>query len=530
MTPRVPLNRRPQTDEPKHFPRLKVRAPKPSLIVPTDSRPPGLQPSAGRSVFVNPVLNSGRGRDHGDPFVLEHRGTYFLYHTGRDGVHLYTSGDLVSWRYEGLALEPGPAGHWAQIDFWAPEVIAHDGVFYMYVSATAQRVDRGRISGDDKKRRLGLAKALSPRGPFVWAEEPLVGWEWSIDGHPFRDDDGSLWMFYNVRTEATRFPDGTVGCGNVVGPMSALDRVERQQTRVAYPSRRWEGNRQGSWYWNEGPFVLKRRGTYYQMYSGGFYGDETYGLSYATAPAPTGPWVKQSPKPILKSSRHILGPGHHCIVTGPDGVTPYAVYHGYLPLQRGRKVHLDRFFWAGDRLFIEGPTHRSQPCPHGPVFDPAVPHYNLSAWADGAEVRVGGQTLELPAGGAHLRVTRRGLELEARLDGILKLRVMSDDDEIGGRLTAPVKTSWLDDDALYALEPGEWRGWVWGGRGNLEVALAVRGSAVVRAGGQTRAVHSGGRFELVRLWVEGGADSLEVEAVGVGAEVADVVMTARGSG
>ena len=525
MTPRIPINRR-QTDEPKHFPRLKVRAPKPSLIVPGTAPLPGIRPAVQRGAFVNPVLNAGRGRDHGDPFVLEYWGTYFLYHTGRDGVHLYTSSDLVSWGYQGLALGPGPESHWAQIDFWAPEVIVRGGVFYMYVSATVRHKESKR-RGDDKRRRLGLAKSLSPRGPFVWAEEPLVEWEWSIDGHPFQDDDGSLWMFYNVRTEATRYPDGTVGCGNVVGPMRGLEEVERSQNRVAFPSRRWEGNRQGSWYWNEGPFVLKRRGVYYQMYSGGYFGDETYGLSYATAPHPTGPWVKQSLRPILRSSQHILGPGHHCIVNGPDGVTPYAVYHGYLPLQRGRKAHLDRFFWAGDGLFIEGPTHRAQPVPHGPAFDPAVPHYGLSAWASG-KVTVGGHSFDLGDGAPrHLRMIRRGGELEVRLEGLRVFCGPCTGDAIEGQLEGVVKTSWLDDETLYTLNTGEQRSWAWGGHTDLEVALAVKGSARVQVGKQSRELRSTGRFELVRLWVEGGAEALEVEALEAGVQVVDVVMTAR---
>jgi hypothetical protein len=384
-----------------------------------------------------------------------------------------------------------------------------------------------------------------------------------------------------VRTEATRYHDGTIGCGNVVGRMISPVEVERTQHPVAYPSHRWEGNRRGNWYWNEGPCVLKRRGTYFQMYSGGCYADDTYGLGFTTASTPQGPWHKQSRVPILKSSKAILGPGHHSIVTGPDGVTPYVVYHGYLPGTRGRKVHLDRIFWAGDRPVVEGPTRTQQPRPAGPVYDPQVPHLHRSAWVFGRQVRIGEFTLPLSDSGyQHLRVICRELPstgssqvtgiagplerlhlstgiagplerlhlstgasrgpmlrwLKVYLNGVVKfdgavakasLGVSpSDDLEVDGELHNLTQTSWLDDEQIYPLSAGEKQTWAWGGSGDLEVSLAVRGHALIRVGEEEFEVNHE-RYELVRLWIEGGASGLEVEGLGRGASVTDVVMTAR---
>ncbi|HEU4741765.1 MAG TPA: hypothetical protein VFS50_09265, partial [Meiothermus sp.] len=68
--------------------------------------------------------------------------------------------------------------------------------------------------------------------------------------------------------------------------------------------------------------------------------------------------------------------------------------------------------------------------------------------------------------------------------------------------------------------------WVWGGSGDLEVSLAVRGHALIRVGEEEFEVNHE-RYELVRLWIEGGASGLEVEGLGRGASVTDVVMTAR---
>ncbi|MBI5811666.1 MAG: family 43 glycosylhydrolase [Meiothermus silvanus] len=530
MPPRVPLYRvparQPNPEKPRSYGRLGEI---PTLL------PGSITPSA---IYHNPVLSDAKGQDHGDPFVMEYLGSYYLYHTGREGVRLYTSSDLVSWHYQGIVLGPEP-GHWAEIDFWAPEVMYHEGVFYMYVAATRRKEDG---KGDDKLRRLGVARALRPEGPFVWNPEPIVGWEWSIDGHPYRDEDGSLWFFYNIRTEATRYHDGTIGCGNVVSRMISPEEVERTQHPVAYPSHRWEGNRRGNWYWNEGPCVLKRRGIYFQMYSGGCYADDTYGLGFTTASTPQGPWHKQSRVPILKSSKAILGPGHHSIVTGPDGVTPYVVYHGYLPGTRGRKVHLDRIFWAGDRPVVEGPTRTQQPRPRGPVYDPRVPHYNFSAWVFGRQVRIGGVLLLLSGSGyQHLRVIRRDLPsngpmavswLKVYLNGVVKFdgavtkASPSAELEVDGEIHHPLQTSWLDDEQIYPLSAGEKQAWMWGGSGDLEVSLAVHGHALIRVDEEEFEVNHE-RYELIRLWIEGGANGLEVEGLGRGASVTDVVMTAR---
>jgi beta-xylosidase len=381
-----------------------------------------------QATFRNPVINENQGEDHGDPFVLCHEGVYYLYHTGRTGIPLYTSRDLVNWTYEGVVLEAsGAPGHWAQIDLWAPEVLYHGGLFYMYVAGTRRRED-GR--GDDQERRQGIARAESPRGPFRWDPAPLVN-TWSIDGHPFRDEDGSLWLFYNIRTEASRYWDGTTGCGNVVDRLPAPDRLEGMPVPVAFPNKRWEGNKEGTWYWNEGPTVLKRRGLYYQMYSGGFYADDTYGVGFATAPAPRGPWTKYPGNPILRTGRGILGPGHHCVVKGPDGVTPYVVYHGYVPGEKGRKVHIDRLYWAGDRLVVAGPTAEDQPVPPGPVPHPIAwledeAIHELPEGATKAWDWVGSGSLELSLavrGRVDLQAGAERLAVETADDGFTLVRL-----------------------------------------------------------------------------------------------------------
>ncbi len=498
--------------------------------------------SAGPS-FTNPVIHDARGTDHGDPFVLRHLGDYFLYHTTNDGdagISVHRSTDLVHWTFAGFALEPAQGDHWAQTDLWAPEVMAWRGRFYMYVSATRLGADGHGLEG---LRRQGLARSDRPEGPFVLDDAPLVDDAWSIDGHPFQDEDGTLWLFYNTRTAATRV-DGRPGSGTVVDRLLAPDRLEGAPTPVAFPTRRpsdrWEADASGEAYWNEASWVLKRRGRYYHLYSGGLYRDETYGIGITAADRPRGPWHKDPLNPVLRSGRRIQGPGHHSVILAPDGVTHYAVYHGYADGRPGRQVHLDPLAWAGDRPIIGTdpvagrPTETAQPLPPVPVFDAAVPWWHADMWVRGPALELDGHPLELPeeAGFVRVRVNQGRHGLRAWVDGRLRHQEPGHHeprfDAPGGELVPASLTSSLTDEAIRWLAPGERHAWPWGGHGPADVVLAVHGSCRVVAGGvETATTSPEDRFALVRLHAPDGADEVVVTGEGGGARVTDLFVAAR---
>jgi xylan 1,4-beta-xylosidase len=51
-----------------------------------------------------------------------------------------------------------------------------------------------------------------------------------------------------------------------------------------------------------------------------------YAIGYATATSPRGPFEKYAGNPIVRRGGAVLGPGHHCIIVGPDGRL-WLVYH-----------------------------------------------------------------------------------------------------------------------------------------------------------------------------------------------------------
>ena len=481
--------------------------------------------------YRNPVVDLP-GLDHGDPFVLETPEGYVLYHTGPDGIVALVSTDLVSWQSVGQVLGPGGDGHWAQVDFWAPEVVIRDGEYLMYVAATSRRADG---HADDDARRLGLARSDDPLGPFTWDDEPVIRGTWAIDGHPYRDPDGADWLFYNIRDDTTRYVDGAIGCGNAVDRLIRSDRPSGQPTTVLAPDTRWEGNRAGDWYWNEGPWVTRRQGRLLQMYSGGWFADETYGVGVAVADDPRGPWTKDPRNPLLRTGPLLRGPGHNSLVLGPDGISTYAVYHAHKPAERRRVIAVERLHWLGTAFTVgphedvpSVPTEGPHPVPPAAVHDPDVPHWRRSVWLSGGRATVAGTPVELAGGGPHhLTVTYACGLVSARLDGReLDLTGTSPDVRLpAGTVLRDTLSSALADEQCRDLACGQHHSWTWGGREPVEASVSVRGNAVVRLGESSVHVRSD-ILRWVSLTADGGASELSIEALGP-SSVADVELVAR---
>jgi beta-xylosidase len=322
-------------------------------------------PSAARAAtYTNPVYSAY----FADPFVLGHEGVYYAYGTGA-ATHVNArvfevlrSTDLVHWESLGGALEP-LEGEWR--DYWAPEVAFRDGLFYMYYSAGV----------GDVGQRLRVAIAERPQGPFHDAGVVLTGDDpFTIDASPFQDDDGQWYLFY-----ARDFLDGErVGTALVVDRLEEMTRLAGEPRTVLRASSDWQlyakartmYGRVYDWHTLEGPFVVKRRGHYYCFYSGGAWPEPSYGVSYAVADHPLGPWVEPhagSAKILRTIPERVIGPGHNSVVVGPDG-QDYIVYHAWDVQKTGRRMCIDLLEWTSDGPITTGPSFapRAAPAPIRP--------------------------------------------------------------------------------------------------------------------------------------------------------------------
>lgn len=289
--------------------------------------------------YRNPLLPEVNAAD---PHVIRVDGKYYLYATTHTrGYDVYVSDDLVNWENQGLAFDDPRRG------VWAPDVFHHqrgDGKFYLYYT--------DNIPGHTRQldKQIGVAVADSPLGPF---EDKAVLVRTAIDAHVFQDDDDKLYFYYvdlvqGFKIRAQRMKDPLSPTGDttvVIRPTEDWEKISGQVT--------------------EGPFMLKRNGIYYLMYSGTGADSPNYGIGYATAKSPLGPFEKFPGNPIVQRGGKVLGPGHHCVIEGPDEKL-WLVYHQ----KWDDKTNFRRFLaidpmWFDDQGVIHAQATREtdQPAP-----------------------------------------------------------------------------------------------------------------------------------------------------------------------
>lgn len=259
-----------------------------------------------------------------DPFILLHNGTYYAYGTtsSNEGFKCYTSNDLKTWKFNpDFVLHKDNA--FGIMAFWAPEVIYSriHNKFIMYYSA---------------ERFPGVAISDSPIGSFISPDrEPLIT-KCGIDGTVYVEDNNA-YFYYSTddvpeKIMAYELTDNFISL------------QKESETFCFTKSQSWEDHT------IEGPYVVKFKNWYYMTYSTNSYGSADYGVGYAVAESPMGPWTKYNGNPILQypevGNSGIWGTGHSMIFTDKDGNMRIA-FHGH-----GTMTFYDnRYLFIGDVVF-----------------------------------------------------------------------------------------------------------------------------------------------------------------------------------
>lgn len=257
----------------------------------------------------------------GDPFILLHDGIYYAYGTGNDrGIPVYTSIDMETWEsFSRLALDMNDSygDRW----FWAPEVYYVNGTFYMYYSANEY---------------ICVATSASPTGPFRQTEKKPMFDERAIDNGLFIDADGTPYMYFD------RFNDGlNIWVTELEDDLMTIK--NGTLTKCINVSQPWEE------VWprvNEGPYVIKHKGLYYMTYSANSYESPFYGIGFATANSPMGPWTKYGGNPILQKPRDLEGVGHSAMFNDKDGNLKIVFHsHNRAGVIQPRKMHISSVYF-----------------------------------------------------------------------------------------------------------------------------------------------------------------------------------------
>lgn len=205
-----------------------------------------------------------------DPTIKKFGDTYYIYATtdgsgaGFGPAQLWCSKDFKNWT---LMPMNWPDSHW----IWAPDVMQNEAdgkYYYLYCQPCKLHLGVGDTPRGPWKNVLGESEA-------VLVEDRFVKNAITLDGQTFRDDDGSVYMYWGTWGIYKGF-----GCG--AGKLNP-DMKSFSETKLI-------PNTEVTHFF-EAPFVFKRNGIYYFLYSCEHCEDASYRVDYATAKSPLGPYT-----------------------------------------------------------------------------------------------------------------------------------------------------------------------------------------------------------------------------------------------
>jgi beta-xylosidase len=217
----------------------------------------------------------------------------------------FSSSNLIKWKKHERVIDTSVVT-WAKKAMWAPSIIQKDKQYFLFFAAND-------IQSNNEYGGIGVAVSSSPGGPYKdYLGKPLIDQFYNgaqpIDQFVFRDDDGQVYMYYGGwrHCNLAKLNDQLNGF---------VPFADGTQFREITP----EG-------YVEGPFVFKRNGKYYFMWSEGGWTGPDYSVAYAIADHPAGPF-KRIGKILQQDPAIATGAGHHSVISIPGKDTFFIVYH-----------------------------------------------------------------------------------------------------------------------------------------------------------------------------------------------------------
>ena len=375
-----------------------------------------------------------------DPAPLVHDGRLYVYTThDEDGStwftmkdwRVFSTTDMVNWTDHGSPMSLATFS-WAQSDAWAGQVVERDGTFFFYVPV----VKRGGGNA------IGVGVSDSPTGPFRDAiGRPLVD-NAEIDPSVMIDDDGQAYLYYgNPNLWVARLNRDMVSLAGSPTriPLTAAGFGTRPGNVANRPT-----------LYEEGPWVYKRGGTYYNVFAAACCSEF---IAYSTSPTPTGPWTY----------RGVVMPTQGSSFTNHPGVIDYrgrsyVFYHnGALPGGGGftRSVAVEQFTYGADGSIPQVSMTTAGPAQIESLDPYVTQQAETMAWAGGLETEPaseGGMNVGWIENGDWLRVkgvafgsgavTFTARVASAGSGGRIEVRLDSASGPVVGTCTVPVTGGW----------------------------------------------------------------------------------------
>ncbi|MBO4962606.1 MAG: family 43 glycosylhydrolase [Clostridia bacterium] len=347
-------------------------------------------------------------------------GYFYAYGTsdqiGCTGFQAWRSKDMVNWEDMGAVYLPDFNNNWAYTNYWAPEIIYDEtgmviqGETYNYfMFYNAERYDENEdFVGANRTtyQYLSVLYAKEPNGPFIHPDgfknsngqdlsvtKPVFDFSFSnnlvnadfqclntIDASPFVDDNGIKYMYYsgwgsNREGSEEQCIYGVKMLDWFTPDYSTVNLLtQNKRMTVDGPVVEHEGSAK-AWGVNEGPFMIKRNGTYMLTFSVYHYEDVNYQIRLATSTNPLDSFVKVDPynggsviRTTFEWDGVITTAGHHSFIEVGDEV--YIAYHTFknrMTIQNGRALAIDKVQFVNHNgkeiMYTNGPTYGYQPLP-----------------------------------------------------------------------------------------------------------------------------------------------------------------------
>ncbi|WP_428534874.1 arabinan endo-1,5-alpha-L-arabinosidase [Propionicimonas sp.] len=275
------------------------------------------------------VYSTGGGRGSNAPIVRR----------STDGGH--------TWEFVGAAWKGADTPAWVKAavpgvsNLWAPELVRHDGTWYLYYSASSFGRNRSVIG-------LMTGRSLDPDAPdYGWTDQGLVVASTSADGYNaidpgvVTDADGTPWLFFGsfwggIQQVRLEWPSGKPVAGATPVTVAARASADSPANAIEAPY----AIRHGDWYYLFVSFDACCQGV-----------ESTYRIAVGRSRQVTGPFVDGDGRPMLEGGGSILAASEGDRI-GPGGQSvsgEYLAHHFYDGARRGAvTLAIDKLGWTVD--------------------------------------------------------------------------------------------------------------------------------------------------------------------------------------
>ncbi|WP_340023539.1 family 43 glycosylhydrolase [Paenibacillus sp. FSL K6-1096] len=292
--------------------------------------------------FYNVIMQTGA-----DPWVYKHTdGYYYNTFVNASGVMVRRSKTItgIEAGERSLAWSPVPGTMYSS-NVWAPEM--HylkdtDGQYKWYIYFAA---DNG-TNANHRMYVLENANADPMSGSWTFKGKITDATDrWAIDGTVLTIGDQHYFIWSGWEETDGSFQN------LYIATMSNPWTISSQRVLLSTPEYDWETSPGRI---NEGPQITIKGNKINLVYSANGSWTDSYSLGLITASTSANlmdpdSWTKHS-QPLFSSANGVYGPGHHSIVTSPDGTEDWIIYHSARWPGSGwtRNVRAQKFSWNAD--------------------------------------------------------------------------------------------------------------------------------------------------------------------------------------